>query len=77
MKIEILFFGQLTDIVGCNSMLMDNPGNIAQLKAELFSKFPAMEKTKYTIALNNKLVIKDQSIPEDSTIAFMPPFSGG
>ena len=77
MKIEILFFGQLTDMVGCTTLLLDNPGDILQLKEQLFLKFPLLKSVKFTIALNNQLVINDQSIPENSTIAFMPPFSGG
>lgn len=77
MKIEILFFGQLTDITGCNNMQLDNPGSLGQLKVQLFSKFPALMNSKFTIAINNRLIIEDQIILENSTIAFMPPFSGG
>ena len=43
MKIEILFFGQLTDIVGCTTLLLDNPGNILQLKEQLFLKFTLLK----------------------------------
>lgn len=77
MKIEILFFGQLIDKTGCSRMHLDNPGTIAQLKEQLFLKFPKLSSTTYTIALNNQLVLEDQTISENSTIAFMPPFSGG
>lgn len=77
MKIEILFFGQLTDKTGCTNMQLDNPGTIDLLKEQLFSKFPALKNASFTIALNNQLVLEDQTISENSTIAFMPPFSGG
>lgn len=77
MKIEILFFGQLTDQTGCSSLHLENPGTIVQLKEQLFSQFPALVSAKYTIALNNRLVVEDQIISENSTIAFMPPYSGG
>jgi molybdopterin synthase sulfur carrier subunit len=77
MKIELLFFGQLTDKIGCTSMHVDNPGTIFQLKELLLMQYPALKEVKFTIALNNKLVIEDASIPENSTIAMMPPFSGG
>lgn len=77
MTIEILFFGQLTDKTGCSSMHLDNPGSIDLLKEQLFQKFPELKNAKFTIAINNRLIIKDQIILENSTIAFMPPFSGG
>lgn len=77
MKIEILFFGQLTDKTGCSHMQLDNPGTIGQLKEQLFHQFPELKNAKFTIAINNRLIIEDQIILENSTIAFMPPFSGG
>ena len=77
MKIEILFFGQLTDKTGCNTMQLGNPGTIGQLKEKLFYQFPELKNAKFTIAINNRLIIEDQIILENSTIAFMPPFSGG
>jgi sulfur-carrier protein len=77
MGVEILFFGQLTEKVGCNHFVMDNPGNTSLLKSQLFEKFPALEKAKFTIAIHNKLVLEDASIQEDDKIALMPPFSGG
>lgn len=77
MEIEILFFGQLTDIVGCSSLHLKNPGNIKELKEQLFLKSPLLREAKFTIALNNKMVINNQFIPENSKVAFMPPFSGG
>jgi molybdopterin synthase sulfur carrier subunit len=77
MGVEILFFGQLTEKVGCNHFVMENPGNISLLKTQLFEKFPALEKAKFTIAINNKLALEDSIIHEDDKIALMPPFSGG
>lgn len=77
MKIEILFFGQLTDKTGCSSLQLENPGSIELLKKQLFLKFPSLIKATFSIAVNNKLVQEDQMISEKSTIALMPPFSGG
>lgn len=77
MNIEIIFFGQLSELTGCSSIKMDNPGSISILKELLFSQYSGLEKSKYFIALNNKMVLEDGTIPDNSTIAFMPPFSGG
>lgn len=77
MNIEILFFGQLSELTGCSYIKMDNPGYISTLKELLFSQYPGLEKSKYFIALNNKMVLENSIIPDNSVIAFMPPFSGG
>lgn len=77
MKINILFFGQLTEKVGSSSISIDNPGSISKLKAELLSRFPALQTATFSIALNNVLIAEETTIPDNSIIAFMPPFSGG
>lgn len=77
MGLEIMFFGQLTDKVGCNHFGMDNPGNTILLKKQLFDKFPALQQSKFTIAVNNKMVLDDQALNDNDKIALMPPFSGG
>lgn len=58
-------------------MQLENPGTLSILKEKLFDSFPALKEAKFTIALNNQMVLNDPPIPENSTIALMPPFSGG
>ncbi len=77
MSIEIIFFGQLTDITACTSIEMENPGSVSQIKKAMFQQFPALIHSKFTIALNNKIVQDEEIILDNSKIAFMPPFSGG
>jgi sulfur-carrier protein len=77
MGVEIILFGQLTEKVGGNHFVMENPGNTSLLKTQLFEKFPALENAKFTIAINNKIVFENTSIKDDDKIVLMPPFSGG
>lgn len=77
MGVEIIFFGQLTDKVGSANLIMDNPGNIEALKKVLFERFPLLIQSKFTIAINNKIVLDNVTINEQDKIALMPPFSGG
>lgn len=77
MNIEVLFFGQLTDITKCSTMSIDNPGSIYKLKSKLINRYPALEHMKFIIALNNKITLEDELIEVNSKIAIMPPFSGG
>lgn len=77
MTIEVLFFGQLTDITGCSSLTMENPGVVIELKKQVLSRYPALSQSKFVIAVNNKMSNEDELITDNSKIAFMPPFSGG
>ena len=58
-------------------MQSENPGVLSILKEQLFDSFPTLKEAKFIIALNNQIVLDNPPIPENSTIALMPPFSGG
>jgi molybdopterin synthase sulfur carrier subunit len=77
MHIEVIFFGQLVDKVGCSTTRMINPGTIAAFKKAIVEQYPLLKQTKYTIALNNKIAEDTETIQEHDKIALMPPFSGG
>ena len=77
MKIELLFFGQLTDKTGTSLVVLDHVPDIDTLKRSVFEMYPALQETKLMIAINNKLVAGNETIPEQARIAFMPPYSGG
>ena len=76
MEIDILFFGQLTDITRSNAIKIENPGSINRLREEVLELYPALRQSKFVIALNNKIIQDDAAIEPKSTIALMPPFSG-
>ena len=75
--IELLFFGQLTDIVGASSLTWEEAPDTDTLVKSLIEKYPALGQSKYRIAVNNKLINSTTHITPGSKIAFMPPFSGG
>ncbi len=77
MQIEVLFFGQLTDKVGCTKTMIPNPGHIAAFKKAIEVTYPLLKQAKYTVALNNKIAEDSETIQEHDKIALMPPFSGG
>ncbi len=77
MNIEVSFFGQLTDITQCSTLLVNNPGTVEELKVQLIEKYPGLAHSKFAIAVNNKIAQENIAIFEHSKIAFMPPFSGG
>ena len=77
MEMELLYFGQLTDITGCSSQRLLQVKDTDSLRMFLFEQYPRLQHVKFMIAINNKLVSENQPIPADARIALMPPFSGG
>jgi sulfur-carrier protein len=74
---KILVFGQLTDIIGDTSLMIPYVTSCAELKENLFEKFPALNSKTFLIAVDNKIVKEDFLFQEGSVIALLPPFSGG
>jgi molybdopterin converting factor small subunit len=75
--IEIRFFGQLTDIVKTEKVLMEGVSDTDMVMKKMLEMFPELTSSTFKLALNNKLVIENTAVAENSVIAFMPPFSGG
>ncbi|MEN9885158.1 MAG: hypothetical protein RLZZ420_2375, partial [Bacteroidota bacterium] len=77
MEMELMYFGQLTDITGCSTQRLPAVADTDALRQWLYAQYPALQHAKFMIAINNKLVSGNVAIPEGARIAFMPPFSGG
>lgn len=74
---NIIVFGQLTDITGSGTLVLNDIADIDALVKELNRKYPNLASAKYMIAVDKKVVTENVFINEDNTIALMPPFSGG
>lgn len=76
MKINILIFGQLCDIMGEN-LVLNNIADTNSLAEVLNERYPELADSKYMIAVNKKLVTENILLTDNSTVALLPPFSGG
>lgn len=76
MKLTIIAFGQLTDIMG-SSVSMENVADTDGLTKKLLADYPALAGIKYRIAVNKKLINTNTIINDKTAIALLPPFSGG
>ena len=76
MRIKIIIFGQLADIAG-SALSLEDVTDTNSLVKELNSIYPALSDSKYVIAVNNKMVNENTILTENSTVALLPPFSGG
>lgn len=76
-KIKVLTFGVVTEIIGETSLELGEISSTAELMKKLENDFPKLKDTKYVVAVNKIIVPESSPIPDNSTIAILPPFSGG
>lgn len=77
MQIQIMIFGQLTDIINNNTLTVTGIADTNSLVTELNKRYPALADTKYMMAVNKQTVTANTALKEDSIVALLPPFSGG
>ena len=76
MPVNVIIFGQLTDIAG-SSLALENIADTNSLVKKLHILYPALADSKYAIAVNKKVVNENTTLTENSIVALLPPFSGG
>jgi len=76
MPINVIIFGQLADIAG-SSLALENIADTQSLVKELHTRYPALAHAKYALAVDRRIVNENTALSENSTIALLPPFSGG
>ena len=80
MKINTLFFGITTDLVGASELQVEVGENssIAEFKEVLKVKCSELENiNSYAIAVNEEYATDDLVLNENDVVALIPPVSGG
>ena len=77
MEVQIIIFGQLTDIFRAAELRFRNAADTNELINELNKKYPGLAEAKYTIAVNKRTITGNTVLQDGSIVALMPPFSGG
>lgn len=77
MQIQIKVFGQLTDIVNCSEFVLNSIADTDSLVKELHKLYPALTDKNFLIAVDKKAIAGNTILHNGSTVALMPPFSGG
>ena len=77
MQINISIFGQLTDIVIKDNLVMNDISDTNTLTDQLNKTYPALATIKYAIAVNKNIITNNTILNDNDTVALMPPFSGG
>jgi sulfur-carrier protein len=76
MHVNVLFFGQLTDIAG-SQLTLNDIKDTDELKKELTKRYPALAQSKFILTVDKRTVIENTILSQNSTVALLPPFSGG
>jgi sulfur-carrier protein len=77
MDVQVMVFGQLTDITGSGLIGVENIPDTNSLLETLKKKYPKLAYTKFTIAVDKKVITENTILNQASTVVLMPPFSGG
>jgi sulfur-carrier protein len=77
MKINLLLFGQLTEITGNTNLQLEDVVDTNHLLNLMHEKFPALKNTKFAIAVDQLIISENTLLTNNSTIALLPAFSGG
>ena len=81
MKVRVVAFASASDILGRSPVEVVLPENsrLADLEAELRSRFPALEPLwpRLAVAVDGRLSRSDRALADGSEVALLPPVSGG
>jgi sulfur-carrier protein len=77
MEIQVMVFGQLTEITESGMVWLTGITDTKGLENLLKEKFPKLAEMKFVIAVNKKIALENTPVSSDSVIVLMPPFSGG
>jgi molybdopterin converting factor subunit 1 len=81
MRVKVLFFGRLKEIVGLESeeAELDSGARVSDLFARYGSRFPQLADLRNSIApsVNQEFALWEASLNPGDEVAFLPPVSGG
>lgn len=80
MKLQVLLFGIISDIVGETDILMSVPldTSVLEFKQQLQLKFPELRQlNEYSVAINEYYCSENVQLKENDIVAIIPPVSGG
>jgi len=73
---KVLLFGAIAEKAGGDRIEIQ-ADSVGSLHTILRSRIPELEKMRYAIAIDRKVVQEDQALAGTEEIAVLPPFAGG
>lgn len=77
MKIDIILFGQLVELIGKDSISLEGCVDSDTLLKTLKEQYPMLATTKFVMAIDKEIVNANRLLADKNIVALLPPFSGG
>ena len=77
MKINVLFFGILSEVTGKSTLELDDIENLRALKSYLWKTYPGIKDMDFRFAVNKEIIDGKIEFKNGDDIALLPPFAGG
>ena len=77
MTVQVKFFGNLVELIGTDTMQLQNVFDTDTLRKKLIIDFPQLGNHSFAVAVENKIVRENQILHAGNVVAFLPPFAGG
>lgn len=74
---EVLVFGIVAALVKADKLQVPIMHTTADLVEYVKIKYPALGQINFAVSVNRTIVSNSITVPSDSEIALLPPFSGG
>lgn len=77
MKINVLFFGILSEITKKQNLELADIVNLRALQSYLWKTYPEIKDMDYRFAINKEIVDGKVEFKDGDEVALLPPFAGG
>ena len=77
MKITVLFFGILKDVMASSELTMQEVSDLKNLHRQLVERNPELQRYVYRVFVNRTLASGNRSLDDGDEVALVPPFVGG
>jgi len=77
MRINLLSFGSLTEIVDSGLIIDSELTDSDSVRNYLLKNHPEIADKKFIMAINKTIIRQNTDLTELDTVAILPPFSGG
>jgi sulfur-carrier protein len=77
MQVNVILFGRLTDVTGSNTIAVQDVQDTDQLLHRLKERYPALAGLPYIVAVDKQIILANTRLTDNSTVALLPPYSGG
>ena len=77
MSINVIFFGQLAEYTGTESISYPLQIDTDCLLNKLMELYPSLSNVSYTVAVDKRVIKQNTILNIGATVALLPPFSGG